>query len=227
MTAPIDDALHRRDLAPGRHDLDSGYGSGRHVLDAASLYGIALVAPLLADASGQARAGDGYDRTAFAIDYDARTVTCPQGKTSLAGHRARQQGNDVIVGRFGITAGASLPGQRAAHHRPRERQAAERLAPRPSTKLQAAARAGQQGEDVAGRLQAPRRHRGCRAARLSPPRGAAGPVTAALRKTRLEHAYVAVALNLCRLDAYWNGSAPMVSDQPPRAPRTQPRRISE
>ena len=82
MTTPVNAALHRRDLAPGRHYLDSGYGSARHVLDAARLFGITLVTPLPADSSRQARSGDGYDRAAFAIDYDARTVTCPQGRPS-------------------------------------------------------------------------------------------------------------------------------------------------
>lgn len=37
---------------------------------------------MLADVSAQARAGAGFDATAFDIAFDIRTVTCPQGKTS-------------------------------------------------------------------------------------------------------------------------------------------------
>jgi Transposase DDE domain len=103
MTTLVNAALARRDLAPGRHYLDAGYGSARNVLDAARQFGITLVTLLPADSSRQARAGDGYDRTAFAIDYDARTVTCPQGKPSTGWTPVRQEGRDAIVVRFGIT----------------------------------------------------------------------------------------------------------------------------
>ena len=45
-------------------------------------WGIALIGPLLADTSAQARAGAGYARADFTADYDTQTVTCPQGRTS-------------------------------------------------------------------------------------------------------------------------------------------------
>jgi hypothetical protein len=45
-------------------------------------FGVTLVTPLRTDSSRQARAGQGYGRSAFAIDYDAGTVTCPPGKSS-------------------------------------------------------------------------------------------------------------------------------------------------
>ena len=202
MTTPVNAALHRRDLAPGRHYLDSGYGSARHVLDAARLFGITLVTPLPADSSRQARAGDGYDRTAFAIDYDARTVTCPQGKPSTGWTPARQEGRGVIVVRFGITACRPCPArQLCTTARRNGRQLT--ILPRDQHELQAAVRAGQQGEDwqedykrragIEGAVSQAVTVTGCRRARY---RG--------LGKTHLEHAYAAVALNLCRLDAYWN-----------------------
>jgi transposase len=80
MTAVIDDALAAKGLAPGRHYLDSGCLSAALVTgEAARNGGIALIGPLLADTSAQARAGAGYARADFAIDYAARTVTCPRG----------------------------------------------------------------------------------------------------------------------------------------------------
>lgn len=66
----------------------------------AARHGIALIGPLLADTSAQARAGAGYARADFAIDYDSKTVTCPQGKTSVSWTPCTQRGNDAIVATF-------------------------------------------------------------------------------------------------------------------------------
>jgi hypothetical protein len=94
MTLPVSAALAGRGLDPGRHYLDGGYASARAVLDAARQFGVTLITPLRTDSSRQARAGQGYDRTAFAIDYDARTVTCPQGKLSTGWTPVRAEGHD-------------------------------------------------------------------------------------------------------------------------------------
>lgn len=88
MTDPIHAALARRNLLPAGHYLDSGYPSAELVVDSARRWGVALVTPLLADSSPQARAGAGYDRAAFAIDFDAKQATCPQGRPAAAGTRS-------------------------------------------------------------------------------------------------------------------------------------------
>jgi Transposase DDE domain len=41
-----------------------------------------MVAPMLGDSSRQTKAGNGYSRDQFTIDYDTRTATCPQGQKS-------------------------------------------------------------------------------------------------------------------------------------------------
>jgi transposase len=202
MTTPVNAALHRKDLAPGRHYLDSGYASARNVLDAARQFGITLVTPLLADCSRQARAGDGYDRTAFAIDYDARTATCPQGRPGTGWTPSRQDGWDVIVVRFGITACRPCPARQLCTKAVRNGRQLTIL-PRDQHELQAAVRAGQQSADwqeeykrragAEATISQAVTVTGCRRARY---RG--------LRKTHLENVYSAVALNLYRLDAYWN-----------------------
>ena len=56
MTEPVHGALAARNLAPGRHYTDSGYASAALVVSALAAWGIALIAPLLADTSAQARA---------------------------------------------------------------------------------------------------------------------------------------------------------------------------
>ena len=202
MTTPVSAALAGRDLAPGRHYLDTGYASALSILDAARLAGITLVTPLRADGSRQARAGSGYDLTAFAIDYDARTATCPQGKTAAGWTPARAAGRDVIVVRFGITTCRPCPvREECTTARRNGRQLT--VLPRDQHELQAAVRAAQQGENwredykrragIEATISQAVTVTGCRRARY---RG--------LGKTRLQHVYSAVALNLCRLDAYWN-----------------------
>ena len=57
MTGAIDDELAGKNLVPGRHYLDSGYLSAALVVSEAARHGIALIGPLLADTSAQARAG--------------------------------------------------------------------------------------------------------------------------------------------------------------------------
>lgn len=84
--------------------------------------------------------------------------------------------------------------------------------------LQAAVRPGQQGQDrqddykrrsgIETAISQAVAVTGCRRARY---RG--------LRKTHLGHIYSAVALNLRRLDAYWNDTPEPRRDKPPDPPR--------
>jgi hypothetical protein len=82
MTEPIHDALVGKRLAPGRHHLDSGYLSAALVVCALARHGIALIGRCCS--SAQARAGNGYARADFTIDYDIRTATCPQGRQATS-----------------------------------------------------------------------------------------------------------------------------------------------
>ena len=97
MTTVIDDTLAGKNLAPARHYTGSGYLSAELAVSELTRHGIALIGPLLADTSPQARAGKGYARADFAIDYDAETVTCPQGKTAASWNPCTQRGKDAIV----------------------------------------------------------------------------------------------------------------------------------
>ncbi len=109
MTTAIHDRLAARGLLPGEHYVDSGYPSAAGVVDARRSYGIALVTPLLADQSPQAKAGGGYDRAGFAIDFDAAQAVCPQGKTSSWWVPATQRGREVIVVKFAAAACRACP----------------------------------------------------------------------------------------------------------------------
>jgi IS5 family transposase len=203
MTEPIHSRLDRRGLLPGEHYVDSGYPSAELLVSSQAGYGIALVTPMLADTSPQARAGAGFDRAAFAIDFGARQATCPQGHASSSWNPVAQRGTDTIVITFAKgTCGpcpvraqctTSASGRRQLTVHPREVHQAQ-LAARANQdtrdfQARYALRAGvegtiRQGVAVTGIRQA--RYRG-------------------LAKTRLEHTYAAVALNLIRLHAFWNG----------------------
>jgi hypothetical protein len=203
MTEPIHAHLDQKGLLPAEHLVDSGYPSAELLVSSQAGYGITLVTPPLADTSPQARAGAGYDRAAFTIDFDARQATCPQGRTSSSWNPVTQRGTDTIVITFAkATCGpcparalctTAVSGRRQVTVHPREVHHAQLTArgSQNTADFQAryALRAGvegtiRQGVAVTGMRRA--RYRG-------------------LDKTRLEHTYAAVALNLIRLDAWWNG----------------------
>jgi hypothetical protein len=201
MTGAIDDRLAGKDLLPGRHYLDSGYLSAALAVSGRARHGIALTGPLLADTSAQARAGAGYARADFTIDYGTRTVTCPQGKTAANWTPCTQHGKDTIVATFSISdcGPCTARGQCTSGKR---RQLS--LLPRDLAEAQAAARTAEttipfqadyaRRAGVEGTMHQATSH-GARRARY---RG--------LPKTRLDHICMACALNLLRLEAYWTGT---------------------
>ena len=203
MTGAIDGDLAGRDLAPGRHYLDSGYLSAAVVVAALTTWGIALIGPLLADTSAQARAGHGYARADFTVDYDSQTVTCPQGKTSSSWTPCTQRGQAAAVATFAATDCGPCPARSQCTTSSKRRRQLTVL-PRDLAEAQAAARAAEKSipfqadyarrAGVEGTMHQAASH-GARRARY---RG--------LPKTRLDHAYMAVALNLLRLEAYWTGT---------------------
>jgi len=201
MTSVICDDLAATNLAPGRSYLDSGYLSAALVVTALATWGIALIGPLLADTSAQARAGNGYARADFAIDYDGKTVTCPQGNTSASWTPCTQRGKDAIVVQFSARECGPCPARALCTSGKRRLLT---LPPRDLAEAQAAARAAEKTipfqadyarrAGVEGTMHQAISH-GARRARY---RG--------LPKTRLDHVYMACALNLLRLHAYWTGT---------------------
>jgi transposase len=202
MTTPIHESLARRGLLPAEHLLDSGYPSADLLVESADRFGVALVTPMLADVSAQARAGAGYDAARFEVDFDTATVTCPQGKTSSMWSPARQRGTETIVVKFDTATCRACParpqcttatrGGRQLTIRPRRtHQALAQARTRQTTKAFARTyrlRAGVEGtirQAVAVTDARHTRYRG-------------------LPKTHLQHVASAAALNLIRLDAWFN-----------------------
>jgi transposase len=203
MTGAINDELAGKDLAPARHYLDCGYLSAALVVSEAVRHSIALIGPLLADTSAQARAGNGYARADFTVDYDTRTVTCPQQKTSASWTPCAQRGKDAIVATFSASDCGPCPARSLCTTSSKKRRQLTVL-PRDLAEAQSAARAAETAigfqadyarrAGVEGTMHQAASH-GARRARY---RG--------LPKTRLDHAYMACALNLLRLQAYWTGT---------------------
>jgi len=196
MTEPVHDALAARNLAPGRHYADSGYLSAALVVSALTTWGIALIGPLLADTSAQARAD-------FTVNYGARTVTCPQGKTSASWTPCAQRGQAAAVATFSATDCGPCPARpQCTTSRKKRRQLT--VLPRDLAQAQAAARTAETAipfqADYARRagVEGTMHHAASHGARRARYRG--------LPKTRLDHLYMAFALNLLRLEAFWTGT---------------------
>jgi transposase len=199
---PIHRALATKALLPAQHLVDAGYPTADHLVTSRATYGVDLLGPVHATGSWQARAGQGFDLPAFTIDWDARTVTCPQGQTSQAWKPTHDRGGNpaihvtfpratcqVCPRRAACTQTATGPRELnlrpEAHHR--ALQAARQRQPTPAFQAQYAARAG-----VEGTLAQGVRRCGLRRARY---RG--------LAKTHLQHLATAAAVNVARLDAWW------------------------
>jgi len=203
MTEPIHADLHRRGLPPRDHYVDSGYPSADLLVSSLTRFGVRLVTPMLADTSRQARAGDGFDRSGFTIDWDTATVTCPTGQTSASWTPATQRGTEVIVVKYAGEVCHACPVKAQCTTATRGGRQLT-LRPRPVQEALDAARAEQSTPDwqrdyarragVESTIAQATKVTNVRRARY---RG--------LAKVRLEHNIMAAALNLIRLDAWWNG----------------------
>ena len=203
MTTPIHEALAARDLLPAEHYVDSGYPSAALVCQAQQRWGITLVSPLLADQSRQARAGAGFDRASFDIDFDTQQARCPQGKTSSSWSPCTQRGTDAIVIKFAATDCAPCP-VRAQCTTAKRGGRQLTVPPREIYQAQLAARTAQQRPDWPARYAI----RAGAEATVHQAVAATGSRHARYRglaRTHLQHVFSAVALNLIRLDAWWTG----------------------
>ncbi|MFE4612682.1 IS1182 family transposase [Streptomyces niveus] len=74
--------LDDRNLLSKEHFVDGGYLSVTLKQQVARDHGVGLVGPIRARSTRQSRKGTVFHREAFAIDWDKKTVTCPQGKST-------------------------------------------------------------------------------------------------------------------------------------------------
>jgi transposase len=101
VTAPMHAALAARGLLPGDHLVDAGFVDVELLVSSRVEQTVRLVGPACPDVSWQAPAGQGYDIAHFTIDWEARRVTCPEGRTSAVWTPGRDRwGNEVIHAEF-------------------------------------------------------------------------------------------------------------------------------
>lgn len=82
-TQEIHQMLENKNLLPSEHLVDSAYVDARLLVDAQT-QGITLVGPTRPDVSWQTRTEEAFDLTRFTVNWQQRTVTCPQGKQSIS-----------------------------------------------------------------------------------------------------------------------------------------------
>jgi transposase len=203
MTEPIHTDLAGRGVPPGEHYVDSGYPSADLLVSSLTDFGVRLITPMLADTSPQARAGEGFDRGGFTIDWDTQTLTCPQQQTSTSWTPAVQRGTDVIVVKFAGEICQPCPVKAQCTTATRGGRQLT-LRPQPIQEALDKARAEQATTDWQRKY--------ARRAGVESTIAQAVKVTNArhtryrgLPKVRLEHNVMAAALNLIRLDAWFNG----------------------
>jgi transposase len=211
---PIHDALARHDLLPRQHLVDAAYIGADELVTSRIRYGVDLLGPMQGDGKWQAKAGQGYDVSHFAVDWSARTVTCPQGRMSRRWVPTRtRRGQETITVAFSgadctpcpararCTRSTSMPRSLTLRPEPLHRaiQAARRRQATPAFKAQYAARAG-----IEGTLS-----QGVRAFELRQAR------YRGLAKTHMQHVATAVAINIARVFAWLQ--------EVPRAPTRQSR----
>ncbi|MEU3282863.1 transposase [Streptomyces antibioticus] len=199
----VHDRLTSKGLLPGEHLLDAGYTSAELLLTAPTTRGVSVVGPVRSNNTRQSASGEGFGKSAFTINWQAKHALCPTGATSRYWTEGvDNNGRDAIRIRFATATCAPCPVRdqctrstqygRQLTVRPQEQDAVlERVRAEQSTdewKDRYAARAG-----VEGTIHQAVATAGVRRTRYI-----------GLAKTRLAHILTATAINLIRLDAWWN-----------------------
>jgi transposase len=97
MTAPIHEALAAKALLPSTHVVDAGYIAATLLVSSPTQHQVELVGPVRTDVSWQARAGQGYDISAFGVDWEAQTATCPAGHASVPWHPGHARWGNAVI----------------------------------------------------------------------------------------------------------------------------------
>ncbi len=80
----VHQALAQREVLPSLHLVDAGYTDAEGLVSSQRDYGVTLMGPVAADPSWQAKAGEGFDKASFLIDWEREIVICPAGKQNYS-----------------------------------------------------------------------------------------------------------------------------------------------
>jgi transposase len=79
----IQQGLAAMALLPAQHLVDAGYVRATNLVTSLQEHQVQLVGPIYADRQWQAKAETGFDVAHFQINWEARRVICPAGRTSV------------------------------------------------------------------------------------------------------------------------------------------------
>lgn len=195
--------LENKGLLPREHLVDTSYVDGEHLQTSQSQYGVDLFGPVPPNSTWQVKAGQGFDLSCFVIDWQAQTVTCPQGQISHSWQPGQDpKGNEIIKVQFPPSACRACAGREQctkSKTRPRGLQ----FKPRLEYEALQAARQRQETDQfkqtykkragVEGTISQGTRSFDLRRSRYI-----------GLAKTHLQHMAIAAAMNLSRLWAWLN-----------------------
>ncbi|MBV9232128.1 MAG: IS1182 family transposase [Chloroflexi bacterium] len=201
QTLAIQEALIEKKLAPDEHLMDGGYVDAQVLVHSQQQQHIHVVGPVHVDVRWQAQRGQGYELSAFTLDWQRRVATCPQGQQSVQWWASKDHsGHAISVIRFAQQDCACCPVRALCTT---AKTAPRQLAVRPQAEHEALQAARRRQESSAFKEEYARRagiegtlSQGVRAFELRQSR------YRGLEKTHLQHLLTAAAINLVRWDAY-------------------------
>jgi transposase len=205
MIEEVHESERGRDLLPGEHLVDKGYTDSLVLVASLSAYGVTIVGPVAEDPSWQARAGAGFDKGSFVVDWDRQVVSCPAGKESISWLPSTYPQNGMAFeARFARKDCTPCPSRSRCTKSEKEPRIIG-LLPREQHEVLQAARRDQETEEFRSRYAAragiegtheqANRRCGLRRCRYI---GEA--------KAHLQHLLTATALNVVRLSEWWAGT---------------------
>jgi transposase len=207
VTAEVHRRLAERGLTPAEHDVDAGYVTAAHILDARDEHGIDLVGPVGAD-THQIRHGQQFlPQSAFLVNWEKRQVTCPQGAVSAVWSDWRKPTGTLLSKIHFAAADCSACPLRATCTTAANGKWGRSLTmlPRAQQEILEQRRAEQQTKEWKARYDSRAGVEGTISQAVRSTRTRTTPYRG-LPKTRLGHVLAATGLNLVRLDAWWTNT---------------------
>src|SRR4051812_39684658 len=205
MIKKVHESEKGRDLLPGEHLVDKGYTDRLVLVTSLSAYGVTIVGPVAEDPSWQARAGEGFDKGSFTVDWDRQVVTCPAGQESISWLPNTYPKDGVVIeARFARADCTPCP-SRSQCTRSKQEPRIIGLLPREQQEALQATRREQETEEFRGRYAAragiegthEQANRRCGLRRCR---------SIGEAKAHLQHLLTAAALNVVRLNEWWAGT---------------------
>jgi transposase len=207
VTETVHQGLTTRELLPREHAVDAGYVTAAHIVTARDEHGIDLLGPVGLDTVHERQEGEHIPQGAFAVDWDAKKVTCPQGAASVSWSDQRKaSGTPITRVHFALQDCDPCPIRARCTKAANGRYGRSlTLLPREQQQVLEQRRIEQQTEDwkarydvragVEGTISQAVRRTGIRRTRYT-----------GLHKTHLGNVLAATAINLIRLDAWLTGT---------------------